>query len=60
MKIISIEPFSGEVVTVEEDGREVEYDRYGPGGWFRHYGESTETVYDCAALEAAYQEAKRK
>jgi hypothetical protein len=60
MKIISIEPFSGEIITVEEEGRSVTYERYSPQGWSRWYGDSTETVYDCAALEALYQEAKSK
>jgi hypothetical protein len=45
-------------VLIEEDGETITYERYAPEGWSRWYGESTETVYDCKALEAAYQAAK--
>lgn len=59
MKVIKIDPPSGELVTMENSSHEPwnEFRRYSADNWEVRMGESWEMAYDCADLEDAYQAA---
>lgn len=53
MKVVSVGPFTGNVVETDEGN----YVRFGPGAWYEWMGESLEpTFYYEEDLEEAFQE----
>ena len=56
LKIVSVMTMCYEQIETEDDDIFGIYERYSADNWRKWYGESTESEYDYAELEAAYQE----